>query len=63
MSNAYAVEVREICQVREIMQLLGALQEAAHKLPEGNDRRDALREIRGFQLRAAALVRRLASAA
>jgi len=63
MSNAYAVEVPEIYKVQEIMQLLGALKEAAHKLPEGNDRRDALREIRDFQLRAAALVRRLVSAA
>jgi hypothetical protein len=61
MSNQHAVEVREIGKVTEVIRLLGKLQETAYALPAEADRRDALREIRGFQLRAVAFVRCLAS--
>jgi hypothetical protein len=52
----------EVSQLQEIIKLLESLKEAAHQLPEDADRRHALREIRGFQLRVAALVHRLAFA-
>jgi len=53
----------EMRELEEIMRLLERLQETAHRLSKDADRRDALREIRGFQLRAAAFVRRLVLAA
>jgi hypothetical protein len=56
MSNR---DVAEVSKLQEIIKLLESLKEAANQLPEGTDRRDALREIGGFQLRAAALVHRL----
>jgi hypothetical protein len=52
-------DVAEVSKLQEIIKLLESLKEAAHQLTEDNDRRDALREIRGFQLRVAALVHRL----
>lgn len=57
------LDVAEMRKLEEIMRLLESLQATALLLSRDADRRDALREIRGFQLRAAALVRRLASAA
>ena len=54
--------VAEVSKLQEIIKLLESLKEAAHQLPEDTDRRDALREIRDFQLRMAALVHRLAFA-
>jgi hypothetical protein len=51
-------DVAEVSKLEEIIKLLECLKEAAHQLTEDNDRRDALREIRGFQLRVAALVHR-----
>jgi hypothetical protein len=54
--------VAEVSKLQEIIKLLESLKEAAHQLPEDTDRHDALREIRGFQLRVAALVHRLAFA-
>jgi hypothetical protein len=51
-------DVAEVSKLREIIKLLESLQEAAHRLTEDIERRDALREIRAFQLRVAALVRR-----
>jgi hypothetical protein len=58
MSHSHAVAA-EITKLEEIIRLLDNLQETANRLSERADRRDALREIRGFQLRAAAFVRRL----
>ena len=60
MSTPDAAEMRKL---EEIMHLLESLQKTALLLSRDADRRDALQEIRGFQLRAAAFVRRLASAA
>jgi hypothetical protein len=54
-------DVAEVNKLQEIIRLLESLKEAAHQLPD-TDRRDALREIRDFQLRVAALVHRLAFA-
>ena len=51
-------DVAEVSKLQEIIILLESLKEAAHLLPEDTDRRDALREIRYFQLRVAALVHR-----
>jgi hypothetical protein len=56
-------DVPEVRKLEEIMRLLEGLQETAHRLSKDADRRDALREIRGFQLRAAAFIRRLVLAA
>jgi len=53
-------DVAEVSKLQEIIILLESLKEAAHQLPEDTHRRDALREIRDFQLRVAALVHRLA---
>jgi hypothetical protein len=53
-------DVAEVSKLQEITKLLESLKEAAHQLPEDTDRRDALRKIRDFQLRVAALVHRLA---
>jgi hypothetical protein len=50
----------EMHKLEEIIRLLESLQQTAHQLPKDADRRDALREIKGFQLRTAAFVRRLA---
>jgi hypothetical protein len=49
-------DVPDVSKVQEIIKLLETLKETAQRLTEENDRRDALREIRGFQLRVAALV-------
>jgi hypothetical protein len=57
------VEVPEISRMREIVTMLANLLDAAHRLPEGIERQDALREIRGYQISMAALVRRLGSTA
>jgi hypothetical protein len=43
--------------------MLANLRDAAHQLPEGAERQNALREIRDFQLRLAVFVRRLCSTA
>ncbi len=56
-------DLGEMRKLEEIMRLLESLQETAHRLPIDADRCAALREIRGFQLRAAAFVRRMALAA
>jgi hypothetical protein len=56
-------DAAELGKLEEIMRLLENLQQTAHRLSGDADRRDALEEIRGFQLRAAAFIRRLASAA
>ena len=53
----------ELRKLEEIMHLLETLQRTAHQLSEDTDRREAFREIRGFQLRAAGFVRRLTAAA
>jgi hypothetical protein len=61
MSTRDAAEMRKL---EEIMRLLEGLQETAHRLSKDTDRLAALREIRGFQVRAAAFfARRLALAA
>jgi hypothetical protein len=52
-------DVAEVSKLQETIKLLESLNEAAHQLADDNDRRDALQEIRGFQLRVAALVHRL----
>ena len=52
-------DVVEVSKLQEIIKLLESLKEAAHQLPKDTDRHEALREIRGFQLRVAALVHRL----
>jgi len=51
-----AVEVAEISRMREIVTALANLWDAANRLPEGIERQNALREIRGYQIRFAALV-------
>jgi hypothetical protein len=56
-------DVSEVRKLEEVIRLLERLQEAAHQLSKDTDRRAALREIRSFQLRAAAFVRRLVLAA
>jgi hypothetical protein len=56
-------DAAEMSKLEEIMRLLESLQKTAHQLSADADRQDALREIRGFQLRAAAFIRRLALAA
>ena len=50
-------DVAEVSKLQEIIKLLESLKEAAHQLPEDTDRRGALREIRDFQLRVAALAK------
>ena len=54
-----AVEVTEISKMQEIVTMLASLMDAAHRLPEGTERQNALREIGGYQIRMAAFVRRL----
>lgn len=56
-----AVEVPEISKMQEVVTMLANLRDAAHQLPEGTERQNALREIRGYQIRMAAFVRRLGS--
>jgi hypothetical protein len=58
-----AVEVLEITKMQEIVTMLANLRDAAHQLPEGIERQNSLREIIGYQIRMAAFVRRLYSAA
>jgi hypothetical protein len=58
-----AVEVLEISKMQEIVTMLANLRDAAHQLPEGPERQNALREIGDFQIRMAAFVWRLCSAA
>ena len=55
-------DAAELGKLEDVMRLLENLQQTAHQLSGDADRRDALREIRGFQLRAAAFIRRLATA-
>jgi hypothetical protein len=57
-----AVEVPEMGKMQEVVTMLANLWDAAHRLPEGTERQNALREIRGYQIRMAAFVRRLGSA-
>jgi hypothetical protein len=56
-----AVEVPELRKMQEIVTMLANLRDAAHQLPEGTERQNALREISGYQIRMAAFVRRLGS--
>ena len=58
-----AVEVLEISKMQEIVTMLANLRDAAHQLPESPERQNALREIGDFQIRMAAFVWRLCSAA
>jgi len=58
-----AVEVLEISKMQEIVTTLANLQDAALQLPDGPERQNALREIKDFQIRLAAFVRRLCSTA
>jgi len=58
-----AVEVLEISKMQEIVTMLANLRDAAHQLPEGPERQNALCEIKDFQIRLAAFVRRLCSTA
>lgn len=58
-----AVEVPELNKMQEIVTMLANLWDAAHQLPEGLERQNALREIGGYQIRMAAFVRRRCSAA
>ena len=57
------LDAAEMRKVEEIMRLLESLQKSALLLTRDADRRDALLEIRDYQLRAAVFVRRLAAAA
>ena len=52
------VTVPEASELKELVQLLLNLLEAAQRLPEGPERQSAFREIDGFQKRLARLVRR-----
>jgi hypothetical protein len=58
-----AVEVPELNKMQEIVTMLANLWDAAHQLPEGLERQNALREVGGYQIRIAAFVRRRCSAA
>ena len=58
-----AVRVSEIYKLQEMVALLADLRDAAHRLPEGTDRQNALREIRGYQIKMAGFVRRLGAMA
>jgi len=58
-----AVEVLEISKMQEIVTTLANLRDAALQLPDGPERQNALREIKDFQIRLAAFVRRLCSTA
>jgi hypothetical protein len=58
-----AVEVLEISKMQELVTMLANLRDAAHQLPEGTERQTALHEIRGYQIRMAAFIQRLGSAA
>jgi hypothetical protein len=60
---SHAAEVLQVDKLREIIDLLANLRDTAHLLPDGTERQDALREIRGYQVKIAGLVRRLGSAA
>ena len=53
-----AVRVPEIEKLKEIVQLQASLWHAAQRLPAGAERENALREIRGFQNRMTAFIRR-----
>jgi hypothetical protein len=46
----------EFHELMDMARLLVNLWEAAQRLPDGSERRDALREISAFQRRVAALV-------
>jgi hypothetical protein len=52
------VGMPEFNELIDMAHLLVNLWEAAQRLPEGSERRDALRQISGFQSRVAALVTR-----
>jgi hypothetical protein len=52
------VGMPEFNELIDMARLLVNLWEAAQRLPEGSERRDALRQISGFQGRVAALVTR-----
>jgi hypothetical protein len=52
------VGMPEFNELMDMARLLVNLWEAAQRLPEGSERRDALRQISGFQSRVAALVTR-----
>jgi hypothetical protein len=56
-----ALQVPEIRKMQEVVTILANLQDAANQLPEGTERQNALREVRGYQIRMAAFVRRLGS--
>jgi hypothetical protein len=56
--NDCAVRVPEIEKLKEIVQLQASLWHAAQRLPAGAERENALREIRGFQNRMTAFIRR-----
>jgi hypothetical protein len=58
-----AIEVLEITKMQEMVTMLANLRDAAHQLPEGTERQNALREIRDYQIRMAPFVRRLCSVA
>ena len=51
--------VPEISKLKEIVHLQARLWEVAERLPEGHERQNVLRELKGFQDRMAVLVRRL----
>jgi hypothetical protein len=48
----------ELNELMDMARLLVNLWEAAQRLPEGSERRDAFKQISGFQRRVAALVTR-----
>jgi hypothetical protein len=50
--------MREFNELIDMTRLLVNLWEAAQRLPEGSERRDAFKQISGFQRRVAALVTR-----
>jgi hypothetical protein len=52
------VGMPEFNELMDMARLLVNLWEAAQRLPEGSERRDALRQISGYQRRVAALVTR-----
>jgi hypothetical protein len=59
--NQRAVGISESDKLKEIVQLLVSLWEAAERLPEGSGRQDALRQIGSFERRMVAFIRQLGS--
>jgi hypothetical protein len=59
--SQHAVGISESDKLKEIVQLLVSVWEAAERLPEGSERQNALRQIGTFERRVVAFIRQLGS--